>query len=150
MKSLAEIKEAIIIVKDGYIDITFGANLNKMNENYHNNVSIEIHSGGNEILAKGRKAKFIELDREIFEGEEAFKAGCEQLKGFEEKIETIEEKKFSWKTFRIIKNVIKSVKSEWYFKTRYSYKEKYWNSIEYKSNNWTLTELKSNDNRGKT
>lgn len=147
MKKLDEVKEAIIIVKDGSLDITFGANINTMNQNYHDNVSIEIHSGGSEILVRGRKAKFVELDREIFEGEEAFDAGCKKLKGFEDKIRVTETKKFSWKTFK--NEVVESSKSVYNLGTRYCYKEKYWNDREYKSNNWTLTELKpeSDDER---
>jgi hypothetical protein len=148
MKQPGEIKEAIISVQDGTLNIIFGA-INKVHENYHDNVSIQIENGGYEIHVKGRKLKSVELDDEIFEYEERFKSACEMLKGFEERIKITETKKFSWRTFK--REVVDSVKSVYNYKKRYVYQEKYWNDREYKTNNWVFTEFKpeADDTRGK-
>ena len=140
MKRIEEIKEAIIVEKDGVLSVCFGVNLNKENENYHDNVSMKIENGGHEILMKGRKLKSIEIDGEVFEDEERFDFFCDNLKGFKEQIETTETKKFSWRTFK--REVVESVKSVWCGGRRFIYKEEHWKEREYKANNWVFTEFK--------
>ncbi len=152
MKQFREIKEAIIVVNDGALSIAFGANLNKENENYHDQVSIQIENGGYEIHVKGRRLKSIGISGEIFENDDNFNCYCSKLKGFEERIKITETKKLSWRTFK--REVVKSVRSVWnpeYHARRYIYKEDYWPDREYKTNNWVFTEFKaeSNDNGGK-
>lgn len=148
MKQLSEIKEALVVISDGALNITFGKDLNKTNPNYHDRVSIEIQSGGTEILVKGYKLKDLNITDEIWEDKEPtrFKACCEKLKGFEEKIKITEVKKFSWKTFK--REVVKTKRSVYhyeYFNTRYIYKEEFWEPAEYKTNNWVYTEFKESD-----
>jgi hypothetical protein len=140
MKKIEEIKEAIITEKDGVLNVCFGANLNKENENYHDKVSINIENGGYEILIKGRKIKSIEIDGEIFEDNKNFNFYCNSLKDFKEQIEITETKKFSWRTFK--REVVKSVKSVWCYGRRFIYKENHWKEREYKANNWVFTEFK--------
>jgi hypothetical protein len=145
MKEITEIKEAIIQVKDGVLQVIHGKNLNQKNPDYHNRVSIGYQSGGNEILIKGHKLKEKYFQSSCTEEDEKFEYYCENLIGFKERVETKKTLKFSWRKFKkILIKEIRYVDHEWYTdRTRtYIFKEELWDVREYKANNWVFTEMK--------
>lgn len=142
MTNIEEIKEAIIKINDGSINIIFGANINKNNENFHDKVSLKFLGGATELFIKGRMLKSHNISGEITDEHPYFKNYCEKLQDFEKQIITTETKKFSWKTFRREVKTVRSVVNSYYRETRYIYKEEFWNDREYKTNNWVFTEFK--------
>ena len=135
MESLYNIKEAIIIVTDGVLHITFGE-INSKHNSYHDNVIIYIQN--DEIIVKGNQIKKIEICGTIDEYDERFKPYCENLIGFKGEICVKRKfvfKKFKFNSFNCVKN------SEYGFK--YIYIPKFWEPIEYRANNWIIKELKN-------
>lgn len=144
MQNFINVSDALIEVKDGALNITIG-NINKINKNYHNRVSIDIESGGAEIRVSGHKLRSEDLSGEITEDDDNFIRCCKYLKDFESTILTREIKEFSWKTFKreVVKKLLYVTVSEHSYRgKRYIYKEEFWTPQEYKTNNWLLIEFK--------
>jgi hypothetical protein len=140
MKSVTEIKEAIIQVQDGVIHISHG-NIRENHNDFHDRVSVEYINGGTEILIKGHVINKATLTEDKTDSHPRFNFYCEQLKDFSENIEI--SKKFSWKKFQY--KEVKTVKNSFYG-TEYIYQNKYWPPREYQSNNWVFTEYKKTEN----
>jgi hypothetical protein len=140
MTDLKNIKTALIKIKDSGLHIVIGKNLITIHDDYHNQVSFEIHGGGNEVLVKGKKVRMVTFSETITEFDKNFNFYCENLQGFKEKIET--KRKFSWKKLKF--ESYKYVWHSWltdYQERTYLYKEEGWKRVEYKTNNWVFEEI---------
>ena len=144
MEKISEIEEAVIQVKDGAIHIYHG-NINSNHDEFHDRVTIEYLSGGNEIRIRARIIRKKTIIDDIDETHESFQRYCEQLKGFKERVETYTP------IVGFFKRIFKGVKSSHikivrevshYVGTKYSYFPELWKPVEYQSNNWVITEYK--------
>jgi len=155
MTPIENIKEAIVFIDNGVLHITFGRNINDINQNnknFHDRVSIEVKSGGSEILVKGHKIDYEVIYDPITEYHKNFKLYNEKLIGFEEKVEVskiftlfrnlkIENFKNSFSLSKLCFDKFKVFRPSLCGDT-FIYKKEFWNPVEYKANNWVFKELK--------
>lgn len=143
MTNLKDVKEAIVSVKDGTLEIIFGYNLNKTNINFHDRVEIEFGEGPEvEILVKGHLIREEKISDTIDSSHAKFEFFKENLVDFSKAVKKTESKiSLFKKTNPPSEYVVNSA-----YGTRYVYKSKFWKPREYRTNNWTITEFKKPEN----